>query len=85
MAGRAHGALSLSLSLCTDSRARALSLSADSRSLSLPWQEGHTAHATLEAAAEEVLDVLDLYRCVPQVAGFRRTRTGGGNRLFRLP
>ncbi|KAJ1486736.1 putative prolyl-tRNA synthetase [Baffinella frigidus] len=40
------------------------------------WQEGHTAHATLEAAAEEVLDVLDVYRrvyedllCVPVVKG----------------
>jgi prolyl-tRNA synthetase len=26
------------------------------------WQEGHTAHATLEAASEEVLEILELYR-----------------------
>eukprot|EP00292_Cryptomonas_paramecium_P033728 CAMPEP_0113717966 /NCGR_PEP_ID=MMETSP0038_2-20120614/34889_1 /TAXON_ID=2898 /ORGANISM="Cryptomonas paramecium" /LENGTH=709 /DNA_ID=CAMNT_0000645959 /DNA_START=20 /DNA_END=2149 /DNA_ORIENTATION=- /assembly_acc=CAM_ASM_000170 len=28
------------------------------------WQEGHTAHATLEVAAKEVLDILELYRRV---------------------
>jgi prolyl-tRNA synthetase len=40
------------------------------------WQEGHTAHASLEDAAEEVLDVLDIYKrvyeellCVPVVKG----------------
>ena len=26
------------------------------------WQEGHTAHATLESAAEEVLAILELYK-----------------------
>ena len=40
------------------------------------WQEGHTAHASLEDAAEEGLDVLDIYKrvyeellCVPVVKG----------------
>ena len=40
------------------------------------WQEGHTAHATLEKASEEVLDILELYRriyeellCVPVTKG----------------
>jgi len=28
------------------------------------WQEGHTAHATLEAAGKEVRDILELYRRV---------------------
>eukprot|EP00960_Hanusia_phi_P021775 644814-Hanusia_phi.AAC.2 len=45
------------------------------------WQEGHTAHSSLESAATEVLDILDLYRrvyeellAVPVVKG-KKTET----------
>lgn len=31
------------------------------RSREFLWQEGHTAHATKEEAAKEVLEILDLY------------------------
>ncbi len=38
------------------------------RSREFLWQEGHTAFATQEEAEAEVLDILELYRCV---AGMR--------------
>jgi prolyl-tRNA synthetase len=34
------------------------------RSREFLWQEGHTAFATLQEAEEEVLQILELYRCV---------------------
>lgn len=42
------------------------------------WQEGHTAHSTLDEAAKEVLDILEIYRktyeelcCVPVTKGHK--------------
>ena len=52
------------------------------------WQEGHTAYATLEEAAVEVLDILDLYRrvyeellAVPVVKGVKseKEKFAGGH------
>ncbi|XP_042506418.1 proline--tRNA ligase, chloroplastic/mitochondrial-like [Macadamia integrifolia] len=50
------------------------------RTLEFLWQEGHTAHATLEEAEEEALKMVDVYKsfayeqaAIPVIAG-RKSR-----------